>query len=209
MDPRFWQDNYEYKNYLPRTSVTNLGTLTPWDDKDKAASYSINSKKLILEEVVGLIDSLGSPLKPDVKAELQYKLGNTLYSFSYYGKAWMMMSYGHTSRETWSEEGNFAYYSFYPNTLRYGNNYYGCSDAMAAYNKALALTRNKELKAKCLLNLALCDKSAKAFYYARAHKYEDMIYTSPFLLRLKEKFSHTMAYETATGYCPDITLRQD
>lgn len=204
IDARFWQDNYEYKNYLPRTSVTYLGTLTPWEDKDKAVPYAINSKKLILEEVTGIIDSLEHRLKPEIKAALQYRLGNALYSFSYYGKAWMMMSYGRTSRETWSGAGNFAYYSFYPNTLRYGNNYYGCSDAMAAYNKALALTHNKELQAKCLLNLALCDKNASAFHFTLQNKYRDLTSISPFLRRLEEQFSHTAAYETATIYCPDI-----
>lgn len=206
MDSLFWQNNYEYKNYLPRTTVTNLGTLTPWDDKDKAKSYPLNSKKLILEEVVGIIDSLERPLKPEVKANLQYRLGNALYSFSYYGKAWMMMSYGSTSRESWNAEGNFAYYSFYPNTLRYGSNYYGCNNAMAAYNKALTLTRDKELQAKCLLNLALCDKNSKAFYNSRKHIYPDVRYTSPFLLRLGKQFRYTVAYETALGYCPDISI---
>lgn len=203
IDPSFWQDNYEYKNYLPRTSVTNLGTLTPWDDGSLAKAYPINSKKLILEEVVNLIDSLALSLKPEVKAGLQYRLGNALYSFSYYGKAWMMMSYGSTSRESYEQEGNFAYYSFYPNSLRYGNNYYGCSNAMAAYNKALALSRDPELKAKCLLNLALCDQSAKSFYIARTNVYPTPNYTSPLLSRLK-KYENTAAYQFAISNCPDV-----
>lgn len=204
MDSLFWQQNYEYKSYLPINSVTHLGTLAPWDTTT-ATPYPINSKKLIMEEVVALQDSINMPLSREVKARLHYRLGNALYSFSYYGKAWMMMSYGQTSREEWHTAGDFAYYSFYPNSLRYGDNYYGCSNAIAAFTKALELSRDKEMKAKCLLSLALCDDNAHAMRESREGRYNPAPYRSPYLDRLLAKFDHTVAYEVASTTCPDIS----
>lgn len=205
MDSLFWQQHYDYKSYLPMSTITNLGTLSPWDEPQQAKPYSLSSKKQIVEEVVQLQDSLSLRLPAETLARLHYRLGHALYSFSYYGKAWMMMSYGRTSREQWNTESDFAYYSFYPNSLYYGNNYYGCANAIAAYNKAMSLSRNKEFKAKCLLSLTLCDNAAQDMRNSRKGLYNPQPYRSPYLQQLARKYSRTMAFETASSTCPDIT----
>lgn len=204
MDPNFWETHYEYKSYLPITTITSLGTLSPWDEPQQARYYTLSSKKQIVAEVTRLQDSLNLRLPAETKAKLNYRLGHALYSLSYYGKAWMMMSYGRTSREQWQAKGDFAYYSFYPNSLRYGNNYYGCANAMAAYNKALNLSRNKELKAKCLLSLTLCDNAAQYMRDSRNGLYTPQPYRSAYLQQLERRYAGTMAYEAASTTCPDI-----
>jgi len=196
IDTAFWQDNQNFVDYLPKSSITSLGTLSPWVT-EVPAKYAYCSKALIVKDIVRIEDSLKiATLSNDHKAMLHYRLGNCLYNISYNGKAWMMESYGKTAREEISDKGDYAYYSFYPNNLRYGRNYYGCEAAKKEYQLSFELSSDREMKVWALLNLRLCEHSSF---------YTDDKEISPYLIKLNKSFEDSRTYQMALSVCPDIT----
>ena len=196
IDSDFWNVNYEYANYLPKKSITSLGTMAPWADM-KPIQYDYCNKAFILNDITQIQDSLKmNKLSNSQKALLHYRLGNCLYNITYFGKAWMMESYGKTDREETNDKGYFAYYSFYPNNIKYGKNYYGCEAAMKEYKLALNITSDKEMKIWALLNLNLCENIS--FYYKSKKK------PSAYLATLNKYYSKSETFQNASAICPGM-----
>ncbi|PSL22432.1 hypothetical protein CLV42_12258 [Chitinophaga ginsengisoli] len=210
----FWEKNWEYKGYLTRMYIGSPGILVPGEDRRR--HYPITSKKAILRDILALQDSLSQASTMDAKARFHYLLGNAYFNISYYGREWMMSAYGQSYREESAEtfdNYSWAWFSFYPNENIYKSDYYQCSHAFDMYQKALRLSAgNKELHAKILLMLNVCDKSRYTFFTEKA-KYRKGIddywrntapYSFPYLKLLKEKDADTKVYTDSYTECPDV-----
>lgn len=115
----------------------------------------------------------------------------------------MMLSYGNFAQEGREHTGNFYTYTFYPNTITYGANYYGAQSAMDAYNKALKLTGSKELQASIYLYKELALVLSDHVFDNDDDKKRDRTNN---VTMLRKYFAHTKAYAAALSYCADIDL---
>lgn len=190
ISPDFWETQYEYSNYLPANSIFDLGTYAPWDN-EQYKSYNSVSKVAILQDIVRVERELkGGNISSERKAELLRLLGNAQLNMTYNGHFWMMMSYGKYLMETYQEQDNTFQYTFYPNTLVYGDNYYRAAKSIDYYKDAMSYTRNKEAKAKLYLDICLAEGLGVRSEYAKK--------------QLPSDIEHTRAYELARTACPDL-----
>ncbi|ANI88486.1 hypothetical protein A9P82_03740 [Arachidicoccus ginsenosidimutans] len=203
MNANFWEKTYAYKDFLPKTSVTNLASLTPWI-KDYQPDYPLVSKRYITQDIVNLLEQIKNEKDNEKKSQLYCLLGNAEYNMSYIGFHWMMTSYGWSSgislKPDWFNNG------FCSKNEDYMKNYYGCAQAISQYKNALALTKKPEQKASILLMLSLCDKAMQKYNdvkYDIDHDY-NYKYISPYLLILKKQYGNTETYKLALTDCPDI-----
>lgn len=203
MPEDFWAENYEFKNYLPANTILNAGTLLPVESGPQE-KYSYPSKKLIVQDIIKAQRALESAKEPSKKANAYFQLGNALYNISFYGKAWMVYSYGNSQHELYNYKEDrrnydWAFYNFYPNSIRYGSSYYKLSDAMDMYYRAYNYAgSNKELGAKSLLMLAYCDHLVNKDPYAE-HKYY-----SKYLQQLRGHYGATKTFNASKTSCPDV-----
>ncbi|MBL7704470.1 MAG: hypothetical protein JNM21_02875 [Taibaiella sp.] len=203
MDQEFWNDNYHYADYLPFTGISDLRTYAPWE-KTRSKYYKKTSKADIVADIVAIVDALNKPgLSNEQKAACYIQLGNCKLNMTKNGLFWMMLSYGNFGQENRENSGNFYTYTFYPNTIAYGDNYYGAKSAMIAYDKALKLSKNKELQAAAYLykELALILSDQKPDY-----NYDEKRPATQNVKMLRKYFAGTKAYEAAASYCADIDL---
>jgi len=205
----FWHSDFKYSEYLPSTSVTHTGKLIP-SEKSVAPKYPVRSKTAIVKDIVNLQASIQVAKNNTVKAVLCYQLANAYFNTSYNGKAWIMFSYGRSTQEDYPMgDGNYnwACFNFYPNNLKHADYYYRCSDAIEQYKKALSLTTDKELAAKCLLSLAVCDRIKYQHTDNNSNNrwsYNRGVYYSDYLRNLKAGYSNTNAFKEAAVECPDV-----
>ncbi len=208
MPADFWDKNYEYKNYLPLTTITHTGKMFP-SEKSLPAKYAVVSKRLIVQDIVDLQNKITAARQNEEKSLLYYKLANAFFNTSYNGKAWMMFSYGKSSRENYERETgnyNWAWFNFYPNSIKYKNYYYRCTDAIEMYKKALSLTVDEELSAKCLLSLSVCDRIQHDYdvNLSQGWTSHNKAYTPPYFKTLNTKYRNTSAFREAATECPDV-----
>lgn len=196
----FWKENYAYAYELPRTYI---GTTVPLNGIDKTPykKYPYASKKLILRDMIQLMDTLATATSSAEKARLSLLLGNAYFNISRPGSAWMMFSYGKSSAENrhhdeWWEAYRWAWYSFYPNNQTYKQSYFRCADAMRMYQQVLAYAGdNKEVAAQATIMLAVCDKETHP---------SSTPYNSPYERLFFSRYGNTAAFAAAMGSCPDI-----
>lgn len=179
------------------------------DEKTIPAKYAYHSKLFIVKGIINIQDELRAKKSNEERAQLYYKLANTYFNTSYYGKAWMMFSYAKSSEELnpWSQgNDHWAFFDFYTNSLKYTDYYYRCSDAIINYKKALLLSSNKELGAKSLLALSVCDKIS--YNYNENKKVGGWLYDKDYVpvyfKQLKKDYRNTEAFKEAVVECPDI-----
>lgn len=190
MDDNFWATQYAYADYLPTTSIFDLGSETAWDKTEKR-TYSQTSKKEVLRDIVAVQEQLETQkLTADQRADLLWKIGKAQLNMTYYGEFWMMQSYGQTYREDIDYKGNVFSYSFYPNSILYGANYYQTAAARQVLDKALAFVKNKELKANIAFTRKLAGLYGGSDYKLEGSKFADI--------------KGTFVYEDAITTCPDI-----
>ncbi len=157
MSPDYWDSTYLYNEYLPQSSIFSLGHIAPWDTINHPF-YTRTSKKEIVADLVEMESKLENPkASNDQKAALLYQLAKAKINMTYDGAFWMMVSYGKFYNEQSSEKGNFYTYSFYPNSQKYGKQYYEGYSAKLMLEQALKLTKNNNLKAQiyCTLRIIL------------------------------------------------------
>src|SRR5690606_34583681 len=122
--PDFWESTYFYKDYIPTESIFDLGYLAPWDSVTYK-SYSKVSKKEIVADLVAIEDKIANlNASKEQLAMYYYQLGNAKINMTYNGNFWMMISYGNFYGENMTDKGNYYTYSFYPNYIKYGDQYY-------------------------------------------------------------------------------------
>ena len=188
MNPNFWEKNYAYADYLPTFNICDLTSYAPWEERT-FTPYKTVSKALIVKDIVAIVDKINNKsTSTELKAYQYYLLGCAKENMTYNGHFWMMISYGNFINETINEKGNYHTYSFYPNSLVYGDKYYKGSSAKAAFQQAIRLGKNKELIAKAQLGIKLVHRLAHGQSPA-----DDII--------LNE---NTRAYQLARVSCPDI-----
>jgi hypothetical protein len=197
--PNFWQkSSFPYQDYLRETRITKLGTLTPWI-KDTRLPYSIVSKKLIVQDIVDILQQLKNEKDNEKRSQLYYLLGNAEYNMSHDGLHWMMTSYSWSLYTSGNEPGTDSVAD-----NKFLRNYYGCAQAIVNYKNALSLTHQPERKAAILLMLSLCDKTIHAYQARNNYDYNTKKYISPYLQTLKKQYGTTQTYKLAITYCPDI-----
>lgn len=203
IDDSFWVSTYDFRYYLPQRYIGSVGTLIP-GPQDSVKRYSLPGKKFILQDIVALLDEESKAVTPRQKAKIWFTLGNAYYNISYPGKAWMMFSYGKSSREDFHYGDDWAFYSFFPNSTRYRQRYYLCADAIEMYSKALASAgEDKELAARCLLMLAVCERNASEFKSVFSGN-RDIPPRNKYLDRFLKKYSATEVFGYAESECPDV-----
>lgn len=203
MDQEFWNDNYHYADYLPFTGIADLRTYAPWETS-RSKYYKRTCKTDIVADIVAIIDRINQPgLSPEQKAAYYIQLGNCKLNMTKNGLFWMMLSYGNFGQENRENTGNFFTYTFYPNTVAYGDNYYGAKSALEAYDRALKLSRNTEQQAAAYLykELALVLSDQRPDY-----NYDEKRPATQNVKMLRKYFANTKAYEAAASYCADIDL---
>jgi hypothetical protein len=208
MDTGFWRKNYSFKYYLPLTAITYTGVIPEAGKSLK--KYKVASKLLITQDVVKIVNNIDSAGNDEVRAGWYYQLASVQVNTSYHGKAWMMFSYGKSVNEPYvAEDYNDNYFwsgfTFSPNNSRYGKDYYMCWSAIENYTKAFDLSKNKELKAKCMLGLATC---AEFSYYTIEEKnrpaYLRRNKNLNFKLQQLKNYMNIKAFREAAVHCPDI-----
>lgn len=217
MPDTFWEVTYAYREYLPRTSVSSVGTLLPGGLEGKV--HPLTSKKALLREMMAVQDSIAAARTQTEKARWMLKWAHAQYNTSYYGKAWMLFNYGNSSREAgggwFNGEDRWAWFSGEP-SQRYAAKYYYLRDAITAYQEALRLAaRDKETAATAVLMLAHCDalvhpalgseNSLPAGVYRSYWSGEGEVkYVSPYLAMLRKAYGSTTLYQQAMATCPDV-----
>lgn len=216
MPDSFWETEYAYASYLPRTDIGSAGSLIP-GERPGPKLYPASSKKLIARSMLQLEDSLTQPMPALKKAALLYRLGNALYQTSYHGNAWMMFSYGKSGRtgDFNNDDGNWYNPSFPRLYRQYGDRYYRLVPAMRCYQQAAALAgrADRELAARCMLMLAHCEGLQQETDYwgtptvINGIRYYKKMQSGPppvYLARLKRDYSHTALFDLAATHCPDV-----
>ncbi len=175
----YWQNNYEFKNYLTENPFQPKGLSTTRD-----FTYNFNKT----EFVKSLIDlEAGTIGKSKTRAADLIQLGNAMYNCSYYGNAWMMCSYGWSvgdrpdSTDTWQKI-----------------NYYNCDLAKSFYTKALEAKPDKEQKAFINLMLFRC-------YLSQYNINPDALQIKDQAVAFANEFSKSSKTNTFKQYdCPGI-----
>jgi len=190
MHPNFWENNYAYKEYLPNTSIFDLGTYAPWEIR-QFKGYTKVSKVAIVQDLVDRLNTIeNKATSAELKAYQYYLLGCAKQNMTYNGHFWMMISYGNYINETRSDKGNYYTYSFYPNSIKYGANYYNGASAIKSYEQAIKMAKDKELIAKAQLGIML------------ANQLDIRKQDTPFeMIDINE---NTNAFRLAATHCPDI-----
>jgi len=213
----FWATTYEYKHFLPQTSVAHAGTLVPGCG-DAPVAYRLPSKKEICAHIVRMEDTLARKAwGRGGEAALCYRLATAYYHLTYDGKAWMMFSYGQSAREGTPHfdpaEDHWAWFTFHPVGSRYAARYYEAADATAMYRRAarIAGTTDRETAARSLLMLAMIDRNAEE--YRRDNNAPFGIYSwdrnppaarSKYLEELLGRYGGTQTAGLAQAACPDV-----
>lgn len=212
MPDDFWENSYEFNSYLPINSVTDVGSILP-ASSGNGKVYSATSKKLITEEIIQLKNKIINASSKDTSALYSFYLANALFSISHYGHGWMLSVYGNSTTEPYipnqPEDYHWVYHYVYPSATNHVENYYGLESAIAMYKNALSLAvKDKELAAKCVLMLAVCDDINFNYRYVLQHPEifyaEREPYYSPYIQQLKDKYGGTMVFNNAMQECPDV-----
>lgn len=197
----FWNENYAYGDHLTRQYIGSTVALTGID-KTPHKKYPYTSKKLILRDIITLLDALDTVQQSAEKARLSLLAGNALFNISRPGTAWMMFSYGKSAGEKvndWSDWYHWASYTFSPNDKAYEQSYYRCADAVQLYHQALAYAgTNKEIAAQATVMLAVCDEAVRNYFSYKKGYY------SHYRKVFKARYGTTESFAAAISSCPDV-----
>ncbi|MBO9730756.1 MAG: hypothetical protein J7623_19100 [Chitinophaga sp.] len=197
----FWKENYAYTEGLPLRYIGTTRALKGID-KTPYKKYPYVSKKLILQDMIQLMDTLSVTTSAAEKARLSLLLGNAYFNISRPGSAWMMFSYGKSNveemyQDEWWQRHRWAWYTFYPNDRTYQRPYFRCVNAIRMYQQVLTYAgNNEELAAQATVMLAVCD--------AATHS-SSLHYHSPYEQVFFSRYNSTAAFAAAMSSCPDIT----
>ncbi|MBS1902625.1 MAG: hypothetical protein JSS75_02870 [Bacteroidetes bacterium] len=141
-----------------------------------------------------------------MKASAYYSMACGMYQMSYYGNSWMLMEYAWTSNEPPALDSLAAH--------EWRRNYYGAFRAEEYFNKALALTVDRNMQAKCLFMAAKCNQKQLLFgsgqFYGtlagvnNPKEQEQMrafLFNAKYFPRLAESYSNTEFFQQALNTC--------
>ncbi len=134
-------------------------------DISRQDKQSLN-KKEVIEEMLR-VERLAKKNKSK-EAECYFRLANAWYNMTWYGKNWLMV------KQWWSiNEPGDAY--GYVRQTPFNDDYYGCQQAQACYEKAMQTTGDKKLKALCFFMWEECGRNYD-YYIKRVKRMKDADY---------------------------------
>jgi hypothetical protein len=160
-------------------------------DYEKAGAMTM-TKLDLARELVKLEKEAGT--SSPRQAEACYKLGNACYNLTDFGNNWS------ATRYYWSPPYYVEWVRDKPDTA-----YDDCFKALGYYNKALTLTKDKELAARCCFMASKCEQNM--FYTSNDYGVDaagdarkNAKYRTYFKI-LKDKYADTQFYKEAIGEC--------
>lgn len=195
----YWEKNYAFSGNLYQDPFASTQTY-PWEGQ----TMEPYNKKVILRRMIELQKQTNQP--GPQQAEAYYLLGNAYYNFTYWGKNWMMFSYGKSVAELYdSPYTSLENYSLGPNAKTYFKEYYQLSRAIAYYQKAFQAKPNAELAARITFMLGTCDNYAH-HDFSRAYwdDEEKEPYMSPIFNTLRDQFGSTETFKECLNTCPEL-----
>lgn len=195
----YWAKTYAFAGELRQDPFASTQTY-PWEGQ----TLEPYNKKAILRRMVELQKQANQP--GPQQAEACYLLGNAYYNFTYWGKNWMMFSYGKSVAELYNTPyTSLESYSLGPNAKTYFKEYYQLSRAITYYKKAFAAKPNAELGARITFMLGTCDNYAHHdFSTAYWDEEEKEPYMSPIFNTLRDQFGNTETFKESLNNCPEL-----
>lgn len=195
----YWEKNYAFAGNLYQDPFASPKTY-PWEGE----TMEPYNKKVILRRMLELQKQAEQP--GPQQAEACYLLGNAYYNFTYWGKNWMMFSYGKSVSELYNSPYTYwENFSFQPNAKTYFKEYYQLSRATAYYHKAFKAKPAEGLAARIIFMLGTCDKYA---HHDFEHPYweedETEPYISPIFNTFRDQFGHTEVFKECLNTCPEL-----
>ncbi|MND41358.1 hypothetical protein D3C80_321100 [compost metagenome] len=198
--PAKYFEDEPYKTYLAANSFVDLIT-------DTHAPTHRDTKKFTKLSFAQTMIAFEKKAKEDPKnaAFCYYQMANGFYNMSYNGNSWLLVNYywSTTDREFNSKTD-----------LPYLKDYYFNYTAEQYYLKALKLTTDNNLKAKCTFMAAKCLNSRVKYPNVpydvenwseqndiAARKYYLMLINNKYFAELKKNYSTTPFYVTAVNEC--------
>jgi hypothetical protein len=161
-------------------------------DYERAGNGMKMTKLDLARELVALEKEANTP--SEQQAAACYKLGNACYNLTDFGNNWS------ATRYYWSPPYYVAWVRDKPDTT-----YDDCFKALGYYNKALTLTKDKELAARCCFMASKCEQNM--FYTSNDYGVDALgdarknaKYRTYFKI-LKAKYADTKFYNEAIGEC--------
>jgi hypothetical protein len=194
----YWRDTYEFGSFLTHDPFVDAQSF-PWEGK----RLELGSKKAMVKKMLQL-EELAAKTGPQ-QAEAAYLLANAYFNSSYWGRWWMMDSYGKSAVSYgWGFQDRKSHN---PETERVPRVYYKLSRAVAYYQKALQTTPNIELAARATYMLGYCEKFSKIVDGEFDKEYFDkgkVTYISPIFSTFRKKYGQTLAYQECLKSCPEL-----
>ena len=199
VSPAYYQQD-PYTTYLAANPFADLITDTHAPTEQDTVKYT---KLTFCRKMWGLEQEAKTMKEPERQAKAYYELAKGLYQMSYWGNSWLLVHYD------WS--GNDGLHG--PNDGQPGDReYYGVYKAEEYYLKALALTPDKNFKARCLFMAAKCDQkqipvpSWSQFkdytdYDKAQQQYGKSIMVNQHFATLAKDYSNTAFYKVAFNTC--------
>lgn len=140
---------------------------------------------------------------PEHAAEYYFQLASGVYQTGAFGNAWQFISY------TWSSNDNWLAGRFY-----YSGDFHRADQAAVWYERARALSDDREFQAKCTFMLAKCHQqlyrfdtisSAYPFSFTPASQQVDSFRSfsqqNPYFFELQSAYKDTEFFDTASAEC--------
>lgn len=201
LPPIYWQDTYEFSEHLNQDIFAGINQFA-WE----GARLGQFNKAKVLKRMVQL--QRQAEQSGPKQAEACYLLANAYQNTSYWGRAWMMFSYGRSAydEDDGSEYVSHSNYTFYPNSEIYYKEYYQMSRAIAYYQKVLHCEPTDELAARSTFMLGHCTQ----YIRMTQSKAEDPFFMDyetfvPSIFNnFRKRFGHTLAYQEVIKTCPEL-----
>jgi len=198
IDPKYYAAE-PYKTYMAANPFADLLLDTHKPTRQDTVRYtklSFSRKMTMLREQFGLIQD------PNKKAMIAYELAKGYYHMSYWGNAWMLVSYDWSGMEgEWRPD----------HALYWKKEYYEVNRAQEWYRKAFELCTDPEVKARALFMVAKCVQKKDKPFYQSYREYEDyskamMNYdlaarNNPIFRKMKEEYASTRFYRQVLNSC--------
>lgn len=173
--PSYYKED-PYATYLGANPFADLILDTHAPTKQDTVKYS---KPAFVKKLISLQKQFADQADPEKKARVAYELAKGYYHMTYWGNAWLLVSY------EWSgSEGEPARSESKP----WHKNYFGAQIAQQWYEKAFELSTDSELKAKALFMITKCAQK------------RDISSTAVFG-KLKKEYANTKFYRDAVNTC--------
>jgi len=195
-------DNYNYTT--EKESHVNVNPfydyINDWNRYDRSLQKPY-TKLSLTQRLMELQKSIDTAKTNETKSKIYYQLATAFYNMSYYGNSWKAVAYSRSTSD-WNQ-GNYS--------TNWEKEYYGVYKAGQYYQKAYALSSNKEFKAAALFLEAKCLQRQiplPAYNYSNPEKYskeqddfEKKFRNNILFPKFQKEFGDTKFYKYASNRC--------